>query len=45
MSFYRFVFNYAKQYAIPVFRSFFKAYKDTTGGAKANTSGSNGGQK
>ncbi len=30
MSFYRFVFNYLKQYSIPVFKSFFKAYKDTT---------------
>lgn len=46
MGFYKFLFNYAKQYAVPVFKSFFKAYKDTTGGAKANSSGgSNGGQK
>ena len=45
MSFYKFLFNYAKQYTIPVFRSFFKAYKDVTGGAKANSSGGNAGQK
>ena len=30
MSFYRFVFNYLKQHSIPVFKSFFKDYKDTT---------------
>ena len=47
MSIYKFIFNYLKQYSIPVFKSFFKAYKDTTaGGAKANNSeGGSGGQK
>jgi len=39
MSFYRFIFNYLKGYSIPVFKSFFKAYKDTTAGAKTNTGG------
>jgi hypothetical protein len=39
MSFYKFLFNYAKQYTVPVFKSFFKAYKDTTAGAKPNNSG------
>jgi hypothetical protein len=44
---YKFLFNYLKQYSIPVFKSFFKAYKDTTaGGSKNNNSGSgSGGQK
>ncbi len=41
MSFYKFLFNYAKQYAFPAMKSFFKAYKDVTGGAK--TTNSNGG--
>ena len=47
MSFYKFLFNYAKQYAVPVFKSFFKAYKDTTGNPKANNAGAGGqsGQK
>jgi len=46
MSFYKFLFNYARQYAFPVFKSFFKAYKDVTGGAKPNTTGgSSTGQK
>ncbi len=40
MSFYKFLFNYAKQHAFPVFKSFFKAYKDVTAnGAKNNNSG------
>lgn len=42
MSFYRFIFNYLKQYSIPVFKSFFKAYKDTTGQAKTSGNGSEG---
>jgi hypothetical protein len=46
MSFYKFLFNYAKQYAFPAMKSFFKAYKDVTAGAKANTSsGDTAGQK
>lgn len=49
MSFYRFIFNYLKQHSIPVLKSFFKAYKDTTaggaGGAKNNNSGGSSGQK
>ena len=51
MSFYRFIFNYLKQHSIPVLKSFFKAYKDTTttgtgaGGAKNNNSGGGSGQK
>ncbi len=46
MSIYKFIFNYLKQYSIPVFKSFFKAYKDTTAqGAKSNSSGGNAGKK
>ena len=46
MSFYKFLFNYARQHAVPVFKSFFKAYKDVTGSAKtSNSSGGNSGQK
>jgi hypothetical protein len=46
MGFYRFFFNYAKQHAIPVFKSFFKAYKDVTANAKTanNDGGNKGGQ-
>lgn len=43
MGFSRFFFNYAKQHAIPVFKSFFKAYKDVTGNANA-AGGNKGGQ-
>ena len=39
MSFYKFLFNYARQHAVPVFKSFFKAYKDVTGNAKTNNAG------
>jgi len=46
MSFYKFLFNYARQHAVPVFKSFFKAYKDVTGNAKTNnSSGDTSGQK
>jgi len=46
MSFYKFLFNYAKQYAFPAMKSFFKAYKDVTANAKTNNSGGgNAGQK
>lgn len=46
MGFYKFLFNYAKQYAFPAMKSFFKAYKDVTAGAKPNNSGSgSAGQK
>lgn len=46
MSIYKFIFNYLKQYSIPVFKSFFKAYKDTTAqGGKSNSSGGNAGKK
>jgi hypothetical protein len=46
MSFYKFLFNYARQHAVPVFKSFFKAYKDVTGNAKPNNAGGNSsGQK
>jgi len=45
MGFYKFFFNYAKQYAVPVFKSFFKAYKDTTAGKTNNSEGQNAGQK
>lgn len=41
MSFYRFIFNYLKSYSIPVFKSFFKAYKDTTAGQKTSSGGNN----
>jgi hypothetical protein len=47
MGFYKFFFNYAKQHAIPVFKSFFKAYKDVTANAKTadgSAGGSKGGQ-
>lgn len=39
MSIYRFILNYLKGYSIPVFKSFFKAYKDTTAGGKKTSSG------
>jgi hypothetical protein len=45
MSFYRFVFNYLKQYSIPVFKSFFKAYKDTTAKGSKTTGESGSSQK
>lgn len=45
MSFYKFLFNYAKQYAFPAMKSFFKAYKDVTANAKTKTSDGNAGQK
>lgn len=44
MGFYKFFFNYAKQHAIPVFKSFFKAYKDVTSNAKT-AGGNSGGNK
>ena len=46
MGFYGFFLNYAKQHAIPVFKSFFKAYKDVTANAKTanNAGGNKGGQ-
>ena len=34
MGFYRFVISYLKTHSIPVFKSFFKAYRDTTASAR-----------
>lgn len=42
MGFLRFVANQLKNYSIPVFRSFFKAYKDTTSGPKPSQQSSSG---
>ncbi len=39
---YRMLINYLRSYSVPVFKSFFKAYKDTTSGARPNNSGETG---
>ena len=39
MGFYRFIISYLKSHSIPVFKSFFKAYKDTTANARSQEAG------
>lgn len=39
MGFYHFILNYLKSSSIPVFKSFFNAYKHTTAGAKEEAGG------
>jgi hypothetical protein len=47
MSIYKFLLSYLKQHSVPILKSFFKAYKDTTTEPpKPNSSGGgNSGQK
>lgn len=42
MGLYRMLITYLRSYSVPVFKSFFKAYKDTTGGARSSNSGETG---
>lgn len=43
MGLFRMVVNYLRSYSIPVLKSFFKAYKDTTANPQGSQSGPNTG--